>query len=173
MKKDLKLCYVKDNFAYFTTQKLSDQTGDDWNDAPYEYNAGIPYSPCWHNEPESIMNPKASRGYKVGTTIPLAVGELCRNTCCIDDWDDEGNPKWQIQKVAFDGGFNQPSYGTLNSPYSVDMINAGAVAWLIGWDKDDKTIAINPGCSIEDFIAKVELAGGEVFLPKDLIKGGK
>jgi hypothetical protein len=37
------LCYTKGCWAYFTTQKLSEQWGDDWNDAPYEYNAGLPY----------------------------------------------------------------------------------------------------------------------------------
>ena len=38
-----KLCYVYGSFAYFTTQELSKQWGDDWNDAPYEHNAGSPY----------------------------------------------------------------------------------------------------------------------------------
>lgn len=37
------LCYVEGCFAYFTTQPLSKQWGDDWNDAPYEHNAGTPY----------------------------------------------------------------------------------------------------------------------------------
>ena len=36
-----KLCYIEDNFAYFTTAE--NQWGDDWNDAPYEHNAGTPY----------------------------------------------------------------------------------------------------------------------------------
>lgn len=40
---EAKLCYVQDNFAYFTTQELSEQWGDDWDDAPYEHNAGEPY----------------------------------------------------------------------------------------------------------------------------------
>ena len=40
---NLKLCFIKDNFAYFTSQELSQQWGDDWNDAPYEDNAGLPY----------------------------------------------------------------------------------------------------------------------------------
>lgn len=40
------LCYVDECcWAYFTTQELSKQWGDDWNDAPYEHNAGTPYSP--------------------------------------------------------------------------------------------------------------------------------
>jgi hypothetical protein len=40
------LCYVEGPWAYFTTQALSDQSGDDWDDAWYEYNAGPPYEPC-------------------------------------------------------------------------------------------------------------------------------
>ena len=39
-----KLCYVQNNFAYFTTQPLDEQWGDDWDDAPYEHNAGEPYT---------------------------------------------------------------------------------------------------------------------------------
>lgn len=42
---DLKLCYVDGNFAYFTSQPLKDQWGDDWDDAPYDCNAGEPYYP--------------------------------------------------------------------------------------------------------------------------------
>ena len=38
------LCYVDGNAAYFTTQELKKQWGDDWNDAPYEHNAGTPYT---------------------------------------------------------------------------------------------------------------------------------
>lgn len=37
------LCYISEPWAYFTTQDLKDQWGDDWDDAPYEHNAGTPY----------------------------------------------------------------------------------------------------------------------------------
>lgn len=37
------LCYVDSTAAYFTTQSLDKQWGDDWNDVPYEHNAGVPY----------------------------------------------------------------------------------------------------------------------------------
>jgi len=40
----LRLCYVSDSLAYFTTRALDKQWGDDWNDAPYEHNAGSPYT---------------------------------------------------------------------------------------------------------------------------------
>ena len=39
----LKLCYIDEPWAYFTTQALDQQWGDDWDDAPYEHNAGEPY----------------------------------------------------------------------------------------------------------------------------------
>lgn len=39
------LCYVCGNFAYFTND-WDNCSGDDWNDAPYQYNAGLPYNYC-------------------------------------------------------------------------------------------------------------------------------
>lgn len=38
-----KLCFVQGNWAYFTTLPVEEQWGDDWDDAPYEHNAGEPY----------------------------------------------------------------------------------------------------------------------------------
>ena len=43
---NFKLCFIKDNAAYFTTAALKNQSGDDWDDIPYECNAGEPY--LWH-----------------------------------------------------------------------------------------------------------------------------
>lgn len=40
-RKDLKLCYIENGVAYFTNNE--NQWGDDWNDAPYQHNAGTPY----------------------------------------------------------------------------------------------------------------------------------
>ena len=42
---EMKLCYVcpYNGFAWFTALPLGSQWGDDWNDAPYEHNAGEPY----------------------------------------------------------------------------------------------------------------------------------
>ena len=37
------LCYVDGAWAWFTTADLKDQWGDDWDDAPYQHNAGPPY----------------------------------------------------------------------------------------------------------------------------------
>jgi hypothetical protein len=43
MIRDAKLCFVYGPWAWFTTRDLSDQCGDDWDDAPYEHNASCPY----------------------------------------------------------------------------------------------------------------------------------
>lgn len=99
MQDDFKLCYVEGNSAFFTTKDLADQWGDDWNDAPYECNAGEPYEPH-PNRPT--------------------------------DWHEDRSPKWKIKVVTFEGEFASPCDGYLNSPYSVEMINAGQVPWLVG-----------------------------------------
>jgi hypothetical protein len=38
-----RLCYIEGNQAFFTTQDIEKQWGDDWNDVPYEHNAEEPY----------------------------------------------------------------------------------------------------------------------------------
>lgn len=42
--KNYKMCYVEDGDIYFSKAELKYVWGDDWNDAPYEHNAGLPYS---------------------------------------------------------------------------------------------------------------------------------
>ena len=49
MSKRYKLCYVRDNIMYFT-DNFKNQWGDDWNDAPYEHNAGEPYDRKYYHE---------------------------------------------------------------------------------------------------------------------------
>jgi hypothetical protein len=49
-----KLCYVDYPWAYFTSGHLSEQWGDDWNDAPYEHNAGDPYEYREHHKEQGL-----------------------------------------------------------------------------------------------------------------------
>lgn len=116
---DYKLCYVEGSFAYFTPRSLTEQWGDDWNDAPYEHNAGHPYE------------------------------------------DD-------IIKVAFDGDFDAPSEGYTNSPYSVEQINRGAVAWLrtSRWSSRKPFVAISAGVNILEFCRLIREGGGKVYMEK-------
>lgn len=65
---DAQLCYVKYGYAYFTTQPLDKQWGDDWNDAPYEHNAGDPYEP--HNEKDGRTWQIFKLGYEADLQTP-------------------------------------------------------------------------------------------------------
>lgn len=42
--KDFQLCYIDENKAYFADVHSDRVWGDDWDDAPYEHNAGKPYA---------------------------------------------------------------------------------------------------------------------------------
>jgi len=112
------LCYIKDCWAYFTTIPLSEQWGDDWDDAPYEHNAGTPY----RDSPD------------------------------------------QVTKLAWEADLDQPCDGHLNSPWSVEQINAGAVAWLStsSYIKGPK-LAIPAGATISQFKELIKQAGGFVY----------
>ena len=161
----MRLCYVSGCFAYFTSKDLTEQWGDDWNDAPYEHNAGEPYGPCWHNNPVRRNSPESKRGYKPGTQTPLDVGEVCQNACCVNDWNADGTAKFKIEKMAFECELETPAdLAGSNSAYSVEMINSGATAWLQTDRWADKKINIHAGVSMAEFKDLIEQSGGRVYL---------
>jgi hypothetical protein len=140
--KDFKLCYIEERDAYFTTQDLSLQWGDDWDDAPYEYNAEPPYKPRVHY-------------YSDGTTSKIET-----------DWNSDGTPKWEILKIKFelDWTYVTPEENFNNPAYSVKDINAGLVPWIFGTSYDGTTLSIPAGTSVEDFKKMVKSVGGKIFV---------
>lgn len=140
--KNFKLCYIENNFAYFTTQELDKQWGDDWNDTPYEHNAGEPYGP-------------------VRTYSYVKDGELTRGS----DYNEDGTPKWEIYKVAYNGPWDIKTPADIaggNSQYSVQMINNKLTPWLV--KSPDKVLFA--GATISEFVQFIEDCGGTVYLPK-------
>jgi len=125
--KDAVLCYVRGQWAYFTTQPLEKQWGDDWDDAPYEHNAGEPY----------------------------------------EDWQQKASPRWRIYKAAWDGGFDEPCEGKLNSEWSVQDINRGAVPWLrTSRYSSGPKVCVLAGVGLDEFMRLVKDGGGRVYLPE-------
>ena len=100
----MKLCYVDAPWAYFTTQDLDKQWGDDWNDAPYEHNAGEPYEPARPDLPN-------------------------RATLFPDDWNEDGTPKWKIVKIAFE--LDWAGFPSDRGAFSVEDINKGLTPWVV------------------------------------------
>ena len=64
-KEEYMLCYIEGDSAYFTTCPLGEQWGDDWNDVPYEHNAGRPYewSESSKSKPYKIKKIKFEGGF--------------------------------------------------------------------------------------------------------------
>ncbi|MEK6878861.1 MAG: hypothetical protein AABY22_04600 [Nanoarchaeota archaeon] len=145
---NFKLCYIQDNFAYFTTQDLDKQCGDDWDDAPYEHNAGTPYSPCWHRQSEEKKN--------------------CQCDVCLRDYNEDGSPKWQIVKIAFDGDFSSPK-DTCET--SVEEINNKLHPWLwAGFPKDGIESKIFAGVSFYEFDKFIRNNGGNIYESNERLK---
>lgn len=105
------------HYLYFT-DNIDKQWGDDWNDAPYEYNAGCPYD----HETNIII-------------VPVSLVE-----------DDN-----IIIKLPKDYGYN--------SPFSVDLINAGAIPWIFAYTASRKciptSISIIGGECIQDVLNSI------------------
>lgn len=104
MKKEFKLCYIEpeNNRAWFT-DNFENQWGDDWNDKPYECNAGTPYD-YWSELVED--NPDIwKRKWKHN---PIKHKILFFET---NDWSECG---------PYNKGFG----------WSVEDINKGKTAWL-------------------------------------------
>ena len=142
-KSPFKLCYVADNIAYFTTQPLEQQHGDDWDDVPYECNAGSPYSPTKDfSYPEKA--PDETFTWKKGSDYT------------------NGLPNWQILEIVYRADLQLPHEGPHNSSYSVEQINRGAVAWLVDRWGDSKVV-IPAGVSPEMFKGLIRRAGGTVY----------
>lgn len=118
----------REYLAYFTPRTLDEQTGDDWDDTPYECNAGRPYD-------DFIVSSKEENGIKVATEIeeyeiivvPFSTRSF--NTFVPKDYND---------------GYN--------SHFCVDDINAGAVAWIYDFNAFEKKHgAIYAGCTPFEF----------------------
>ena len=102
MEEKFELCYIDENKAWFTAD-WENQWGDDWNDRPYECNAGEPYEHNYH-APE--------QGVKDGRGI---YPEIKHKTLYFDF-------PWRIDaRRPCDMG-----------RFSVEDINRGVVAWLSG-----------------------------------------
>jgi hypothetical protein len=98
------LCFVHGNAAYFTTRDLSQQWGDDWDDAPYEHNAGRPYTPHAHDLDTWTITEVhwdgpfvlPDEGYM---NSPFSVRDINK---CVVPWLDE--PKWQRHGIRIYAG---------------------------------------------------------------------
>ena len=75
-------------YAYFTPVSLKDQWGDDWDDAPYEHNAGCPYD----NVPDDYESDLEILKIPFGISNPHAYVRFPENYGC-------GNSPWSVLDI--------------------------------------------------------------------------
>ena len=118
----------KDMYAYFTNISISSQWGDDWDDAPYEHNAGCPYDDVYNS------NTKETTEHII-LKVPFSTGV--------------SNNYW----VKF-----PDDYGCGNSYWSVEEINLGAVPWIFAMSHGKRprgSVSVYSGINLLEFIYKI------------------
>jgi len=76
-----------------------------------------------------------------------------------NEWSECSDvPKYEIKKIAYDAYLDRPG-----DRYSVEMINAGAVAWLVYASSLDPKVVIPAGTTLEDFKRLIKEAGGKTY----------
>ena len=124
-------------YAYFTPISLEEQWGDDWDDSPYECNAGEPYD-------DIVLETKTIES-GINVVTKTEEYEILRVPFVVE------KDSWRV-KFAEDWGYN--------SPFCVRDINAGAVAWIFARGDDGKSpknaVAVNAGISPAEFVDKIE-----------------
>lgn len=153
-KEKWKLCYVNDfdNYnenmlkLYFTPLPLDEQWGDDWDDAPYEHNAGTPYT----------------QNYKAKC---LGVWDGCSHypeveikTLFIE------TPDWTQSLLT-------PRSGCDNSRYSVKDINSGMVPWVTIKENQKPNIYLRAGMEYNKVIKQCQEIGLTVYTRKEKRNG--
>ena len=147
--KTFRLCYVDQNdeyseslMLYFTEKDPKEQWGDDWDDAPYEHNAGTPYIDDYSQPEQGVEN-----GHGI-------------------------YPRIEIKKIYIEPGswkthFFTPRTGTINSPYSVEDINKGATPWLVV--KVDKVIKaiFDARTTYEEFLEKARELPIDIYVREE------
>lgn len=149
-----RLCYVdldEDDEvfrAYFTTLPLAKQWGDDWDDAPYESNAGPPYTP----------------------SRPSGHSQDCGCPSCDPPFDPESpsTSTWHVASVLFDAPLERPAspagFEGVAKGCSVLGINGGWAPWLRCPPDSGGQETISAGTPLSDFLARIPRLDGKAYL---------
>ncbi|MDB4312188.1 hypothetical protein N9937_02035 [bacterium] len=119
----LKLIYVDGPFAYFTDE-FDKAWGDDWDDVPYEHNAGHPYGRYF-----VIMYDNRENGYG----IPRSPNHGHLNSpYSVDDINNMHVPWIIVEAGPIFGGHNVATF-------EYAMQESGRQTVRLGWEGSDDT----------------------------------
>lgn len=123
-----KLCYVEGGRLWFTSCPLDKQTGDDWNDVPYEHNAGQPYEWQEHTELERY---EVKWGYFMGLFLDPAEFSNRANSPWSVDMINTGIVPWlRSSSYPFSGQDVKIFAGESPAKVASKIISAGGELWV-------------------------------------------
>lgn len=131
----MQLCFIDGPWAWFTSLPVKEQWGDDWDDAPYQHNAGNPHSE------EGVTHVKVAFD---GPLYPPGEGPRTR----YDGIEATGSEGYFVAVEDMNRGEDRVPW-LVETGYGEMYGEAG--------------VEIYAGASIEDFIDSVEEVGGSVY----------
>lgn len=126
---NLKLCFIEGRIAYFTTAPLvgpGRQWGDDHDDAPYEHNAGTPYT--W-SERSGVPQYEIMVGMFTGPLLdPAGYCNDTNSSWSVEDIN-QGNVPWLKSDPLDNELFGSPS---VNIYAGVSPIEFAELVYVVG-----------------------------------------
>ena len=119
----MRLCYVDGAFAYFTSQDVKTQWGDDWNDAPYEHNAGEPYE--WRKESDEKEYQIKKVAFESDMETPEQLAG-CNSVYSVE-MINSGAVAWLASSTWTSKKFNVMAGSTMEEFESIVLASGGAV----------------------------------------------
>lgn len=155
--KDYYLCYIEGNFAYFTNN-LEKQWGDDWDDKPYEHNAGRPYE---HHDTEVVK--VAFESY---LETPAEIASINSNYSVEDINNKEtpwlsGEKGFSVKEIEMFTGKDWNELSKNNPLEFYKLTNE-----IINEMKENMSnkVEIYAGTTLTNFVQKIVKNDGEIFM---------
>lgn len=130
------LCYVsRSNYrAFFTTQALADQWGDDWNDAPWEHNAEEPYTPAHAKDFGPDGKPKwRVVGIDFSANAYELPGTWVSNSQISVERINRGVVPW-LDAARYSGATVKPIMAGTPLPEFCRLIELSGGSWSLVWE---------------------------------------
>jgi len=140
--RELKLVFVKGPWAFFTTAPVDSIRGDDWDDAPYEHNAGLP---------------------NLSGGVPYELVKVAFDGDLETPADQHSNTPWSVEDI--NTRRMVPWLADTEGWILVRLNDHAAPACLhTGHNQEGEPIvAIFAGTTLEEFVTAVHRARGEVY----------
>ena len=120
------------HYAYFTPIDLRDQWGDDWDDAPYEYNAGPPYDDYYDEDKNRIEITLYRVKFGIRSDdyiLPSYYGYGGNSPFCIKDIN-QGAVAWLFDSIYTDAVAIYAGYSPILFKEKIEQIAKNHPNWV-------------------------------------------